>query len=88
MTGSCPSLQLCGAFPVCRGQHLAKVVQGRNGGEAAAGSWAEEVGSDPTDELLWFRLLRRFLLMESCKRHKASQLFASSGANGGVDPES
>lgn len=62
-------------FQVCRGQHLAK-VQGRNGGEPAAGCWAEEAKAGP-----WGLIL--LLLMESCKRHRASQLFASSGAKGG-----
>jgi len=31
---------LVGVFPVCSGQFLSKVVQGRNSGEPATGSWA------------------------------------------------
>lgn len=50
---------LVGLYPVCTGQYLSKVVQGRKSGSLMhTGSEGRPVWSDPTDELLWPKMLK------------------------------
>ena len=66
-------------FPVCRGQYLSKVVQGRTSGKLVTGSraakaqwctWGAKAGlCGPNDELLLLKMLKKLMLVliERCQ---------------------
>ena len=73
----------CGVFPLCSGQYLSKVVQGRDSGEPVTGSWAAKGSegrpgwSDPTDELLKKFML---VLIERCQNTQGSAVWCIWGS--------
>ena len=76
MTGSeqLKNCSPCGVFPVCSGQYLSKVVQGRNSGEPATGSWvakanwciAEEVNAGSDRKVSKYTVHRRLFCIWGC----------------------
>lgn len=43
----------CGVFPVCCGQYLSKVVQGRNSGQLVTGEWLTDARGHYSKTALW-----------------------------------